>query len=124
MGQKRIEEYTLEGKNFIYIDLSGLKSNREFTEFMGMMQPVLVKYPIQSLYTITNIENVRIDTESKGLIAEYIRLNRPYVKHAAVIGIDGIKKLMINTVTQFSAEYSILYAFSKEQATQLLLKKK
>ena len=121
MKQERIEEFTLDGKNFIYIDLAGIKVNEEFAEFIAVVEAAIEKYPKGSLYTITNIDGIRFDTESKELAAQYMEFNKPYVKHGAVVGLDGIKKLFIQTITKLSGRDDMLFAFSREQAIELLL---
>jgi len=122
MEQKYTEEFSLEGKNFIYIDLSGTKSNNEFNERIKVIMPEIAKYPEKSLYTITNVENIRFDTKSKEIVAQYMIFNKPYVKFGAVIGIDGIKKIMINAIFALSGRSNMYFAFTKEQAIEWLLK--
>ena len=122
---KYIEEFTLEGKNFIYIDLSGLKQNDEFTERVNVIMPEIAKYPEKSLYTITNVESVWfVNTKSKELVSQYMKANEPYVKCGAVIGLDGIKKIMINAIFTLSGRSNMHFAFTKEQAIKWLLKHK
>ena len=121
MERKRIEEFSVDGKNFIYLDWSGIKSNEEFTRAINEMELAIAQYPEQSLYTITNIENVRFDTESKEIVARHMKLNKPYVKYGAVIGLDGIKKTMINTLLKLSERDNMFFAFTKAQAIELLL---
>ena len=123
MERVRIEEFTRNGKNFIYIDLSDLRTNEEFLEMTRVIEPAVAKYPPLSLYTITNVENVRFDSASKEFVARYMEHNKPYVKHGAVIGIDGIKKVMGNMVLALSGRDNLDFAFTKEQAIELLLKK-
>ena len=124
MEHKYTEEFTLEGKDFIYIDLSGIKSNNEFNERIKVIVPEISKYPEKSLYTITNVENIRFDTKSKEIVAQYMTTNKPYVKFGAVIGIDGIKKIMINAIFALSGRSNMHFAFTKEQAIEWLLKQK
>jgi len=119
---ERIEEFTLEGKNFMYIDFSNLKSNRDFMQTTKSIEPLMEKYPENSLYTITNIENVRFDTESKEIVAKYMEHNKPYVKYGAVIGLDGIKKVFASTVFKLSKRNNMSFAFSKDKAIEWLLK--
>ncbi|MCL2480588.1 MAG: hypothetical protein FWF38_02640 [Spirochaetaceae bacterium] len=123
MEQVRIEEFVRDGKSFIYIDFSNLKTNEEFIELLKVIEPAFAKYPKHSLYTITNIENVRIDSESKKIIAQYLEHNKPYVKCGAVIGLDGIKKIIVTTALKLSGRDNIFFAFTKEQAVELLLQK-
>ena len=123
MERVRIEEFTRDGKNFIYIDLSDLRTNEEFVKMTKVIEPAVAKYPPLSLYTITNVENVRFDTTSKKFVARYMRHNKPYVKYGVVIGIDGILKIMSNMVLALSGRDNLDFAFTKEKAIELLLKK-
>ena len=118
---ERYEEFTCDGKNIIYIDFAGLKSNESFTEAVNVIKPVIAKYPEKSLYTITNIENIRFDSDSKELVAEYMKHNKPYVKCGVVIGLDGIKKMMVNVVLKLSGRTNMNFAFTKEGAINWIL---
>jgi predicted house-cleaning NTP pyrophosphatase (Maf/HAM1 superfamily) len=123
MEQERVEEFTLDGKTFMYIDFSNLKSNESFNEVIRVIESAIAKHPPNSVYTITNVENVRFDTESKELVAQYMENNKPYVKYGAVIGFDGIKKIFANAVFKISGRENMIFAFSKEKAVELLLQK-
>lgn len=118
----RIEEFEIAGKKFMYIDLSNFKSNEDFKNETALIEPIIAKYPENSLYTITNIENVRFDTNSKEVVANYMKNNKPYVKNGVVIGIDGIKKILVTMVMKMSGRGNMHFAFSKEQAIEWLLK--
>jgi len=118
---ERTEEFTRDGKNFIYIDFTGLKTNEDFLEATRIVKSVIEKYPEKSLYTITNIENIRFDSFSKRLVADYMQHNAPYVKHGVVIGLDGIKKMMVNTVMKLSGRTNMSFAFTKEGAVEWIL---
>lgn len=119
----RIEEFTQAGKNFIYIDFSGLATDREFVEVINMAEPVISKYPEHSVYTITNIANLKFDTHTKEIASRYAENNKPYVKYGVIIGLDGIKKMMAQTVLKISGRTNFSYAFSKEGAIEWLLQK-
>lgn len=116
-------EFTQEGKNFIYIDFCGVKTNDQLKEFTDKVMLLMDDYPEQSVYTITNVENVRFDSETKEIMARYMEHNKPYVKCGAIIGIDGIKKVMSNVVFTLSGRHNLFFTYTKEQAIQLLLKK-
>ena len=122
MEEKYTEEFVIDGKSFIYIDLSGVKSNDEFSERIKLIMPEIAKHPEKSLYTITNVDDIRFDTKSKEIVAEYMSFNKPYVKFGTVIGIDGIKKIMINAIFKLSGRSNMHYAFTREQAIDWLLK--
>ena len=85
--------------------------------------PLIQKHPEQSLYTITNIEGVQYDTTTKKKVAEWTKHNKPYVKYGVVIGMDGIKRIMVNAIFALSGRTNMSSAATKEDAIELLLKK-
>ncbi|MDR1841091.1 MAG: hypothetical protein LBQ86_04105 [Holophagales bacterium] len=120
---ERIEEFVIDGKNFVYIDFSGIITNDELSEMVEAVISVIEKYPPDnSLYTITNIDNTRFDAEARKIMADYMIHNSAYIKHGAVIGLDGIKKIMATSTFKMSGRTNMQFAFSKEQAIELLLK--
>ena len=118
----RIEEFTRDGKNFFYFDLSGFKSNEEFIHVIEDSKPMIRQHPERSVYTITNITNVRFDTQTKELVAEWTAHNKPYVKYGAVVGMDGIKKIMVNAIFAISGRKNMSSASTKDEAVARLLK--
>ena len=119
-----VEEFTQNGKNFVYIDFSGLALDQDFKEVIKIAEPTIAKYPEHSVYTITNIANLRFDSHTKELAALYTRNNKPYVKYGVIIGLDGIKKMMAHAVFKLSGRANYSFAFSKEGAIEWLLQQK
>ena len=117
----RVEEFSRDGKDFVCIDLSGLKDNDIFVEVTKDIEAVIAKHPPKSVYTITNVEDIRFDTSSKKLISAYMEHNAPYVKCGAVIGLDGVKKMFVNAVMQMSGRKNMHFAYTKESAIEWLL---
>jgi hypothetical protein len=122
MMEQRIEEFVQNEKNFIYFDLSEFRANEEYNEFIEVAKTHMPKYAMNSLYTITNIRNVSYDTETKRVVAKWMDYNRPYVKYGAVIGFDGIKRIMVNAIFKISGRKNMVLVSSKEQAIEWLLK--
>ena len=118
---ERIEEFTIGGKSIMYIDFSGLRSNDDFIRLADIVKPLIAKYPKGTLYTITNVEDVRFDSKSKDIVINYVEHNRPYVKYGVIVGLDGVKKIMIHTIFKVSGRKNVYFAFSKEQAMEWLL---
>jgi len=121
--EQRIEEFKRDDKDFIYYDLSNFETNDEFIEFTKAATERITKYAEHSLYTITNIKDVRFDSETKNIVAKWMDCNRPYVKYGAVIGFDGIKKIMVNAIFKICGRKNMTFTSSKEQAIEFLLKK-
>jgi hypothetical protein len=118
--EKRIELFEYEGKKFIYNDISHFKNNVQFKEFIAYAKTVIRQYPEQSLFSITNVEGVIYDTETKNICAEWMDFNRPYIKMGAVIGLDGIKRIMVNSILKICGRKNMKFFRSRDEAAQWL----
>jgi len=121
VSMERIEEFNCEGKDFISIDLSGLNSPEDFTNQLDLIKPVISKYPRLSLYTITNIADTRFNSTTREVVLDYLIHNKPYIKCSVIIGVDGVKKMMIDTMAKLSGRNNVLCAFTKEKAIERAL---
>jgi hypothetical protein len=120
--EQRIEEFTLDGKNFLYLDMSEFKENSEYIEFVEVAKKCIAKYAECSVFTITNIRDVKFDTETKKIVAEWMEYNKPYVKRGAVIGFDGIKRIVVNAIFKMGGRKNMIFFPNREQAIEWLLK--
>jgi len=120
--ENRIEEFTVEGKNFLYFDLSEFKENSEYMELIKLAEKRMAKYAEHSVLTITNIRDVKFDSETKKIVAEWMEHNKPYVKHGVVIGFDGIKRMLVNAIFKMGGRKNMVFFPNREQAVEWLLK--
>jgi hypothetical protein len=118
----RIEEFSIEGKNFVYYDLSNFKLLEEYEMFIEKAKLEIVKYPKHSLLTISNLANAQIDTHVKELLAEWMIFNKPYVKYGAAINTSGIKTIIVKAIFGASARSNMKFLHTREQAIEWLLK--
>lgn len=122
--RERIEEFTRDGKNFIYIDLSGIRTNDEFMRVAEASKPVIRSYEGRTVYTITNIEGLMFDSETKKIAAEWTAHNKAYVKHGIIIGMDSIKQIMVNAMLILGGRKNMGFAPTREEAVESLLRLK
>jgi hypothetical protein len=119
--ENRIERFEFEGKKFIYYDVSHFKNNVQFREFIAYAKEVIRKYPKDSsLFSITNIEGVIYDSETKTIVAEWMDFNRPHIRQGAVIGLDGIKRIMVNSILKMSGRSNMKFFRTRDDAVKWL----
>jgi hypothetical protein len=119
--ENRIEQFEYAGKKFIYYDLSNFKNNGRFREFIEYAERVIQQYPRDnSLFSITNVEGVRYDSETKTIIAEWMDFNRPHIRQGAVVGLDGIKRIMINSILKMSGRNNMKFFRARDEAVKWL----
>jgi hypothetical protein len=122
--EQRIEEFTRKGKEFVYYDLSCFKTNDEFKKFVEVAKKLITKYAKHSLLTITNVKDLKFDSETKNIAAEWMEYNKPYVKFGTVMGFDGIKKIMVNAILKLCGRKNMFFISNREQAIEWLLKQR
>ena len=119
---ERIEEFTQQGKKFMYIDFSGLNTDDEAKAVISKVRGAMAKYEKNSIYTITNLMNFKPDIRTKEFFTKYTEENAPYVRFGAVLGIDGVKKMMASMVFRLSGRKNLVLVPTKEEAVEFLLK--
>jgi len=119
--EQRIEEFVQDGQNFIYFNLFEIKTNDEYIALIETAKECIAKYPKNSVLTIANIKDVWFDSETKSIVAEWMKFNEPYVKCGAVIGFD-IKRMIVNSIFKLSGRTNMVFVPDKEQAIEWLLK--
>jgi len=115
------EEFSIEGKDIIYIDFSHTRSDEEFSEAFGKIERAIAGHPECSIYTITNMAGVRIDTLYKDNFIKYSKHNKPYVKKGVLIGLDGVTKMIVGNIIKKSGRDNFHVAFTKEKAIEWIL---
>jgi hypothetical protein len=118
---ERIEAFTQDGKAFIYFDLSNFKSNDDFIALIQSAKALIAQYPEKSLYTLTNIKGISFDSETKDIVTEWTEYNKPYVKYGVVLGVDGIKKIMVTAIFKLSGRKNMRFMTDRDKALAWLL---
>jgi len=119
---ERIEKFACADKKFIYFNLSNFKTKEEFFQFIQSAKSIIERYEHNSVYTITNIEGVRFDSEVKKIVAGWAEHNKPYVIKGAIIGVDGMKRIFINSILVITGRKNLIFAAAREQAIAQLIK--
>jgi hypothetical protein len=117
---EHIEEFEADGKNIIYIDFSNAASEEDFITVIEQAKRTISKHTEKSVCTITNMENVRFDSNIKEIFIKYVESNKPYVKYGAAVGMDGIKKKMIEGILKLGGRPNFYFCFTKEEAVKWL----
>jgi hypothetical protein len=112
---------TTKGKNSSTTTLTHFKNNAQFREFIEYAKGVIQRYLRDgSLFSITNIEGVIYDSETKTIVAEWMDFNRPYIRQGAVIGLDGIKRIMVNSILKMNGRTNMKFFRTRDEAVKWL----
>ncbi|MDR2693487.1 MAG: hypothetical protein LBB74_04645 [Chitinispirillales bacterium] len=95
--KNNIEEFQQDGKNFIYFNIAGLSDNDQFEHYAAAAREIIKKYPPKSVYVITS-RMMFFDTRTKDICSEWIVFNKPYVIASALVGINGITRMVAKSI--------------------------
>ena len=116
----RIEEFKHAGKSVIYMDFSGFKENTEYKTIIDAAKTLIREYPHDSLYTITNMTNAVVNSNTHDTFSSFTEHNKPFVKLGLVCGADTTTKIIGKTVATVSGRSNLIYVSSKDDALDYL----
>jgi hypothetical protein len=82
----------------LYLDFSAFPNPRDADEHTEKAKQVVAREPQHSVLTITNVENTTFDGSMAQALWKLASHNKPYVKAATVVGIDGVKATLLKLV--------------------------
>lgn len=97
--------------NTKFIDFEGYKilmidfSNAELEEIVAVAKEVKLivgKEPLKSVFTITNVNGIRISFGTIRVLKDLAVANKPFVKASAAIGLSSLQKVELDIIMKFS----------------------
>ena len=89
------------GVRIFYIDFSHCPIE-EAQDVIAAAQPLIRGEAEKSVLTLTYTDGGRFDSDIIASLKEFTKGNEPYVKAAAVVGITGLQKIVLDAVSFFS----------------------
>jgi hypothetical protein len=101
--------------------MSYFRSNAQFRRFIAYVNEVIRRYPPGgAFFSITDVEGVMYDSETKTLVAEWLDRNRPYITYGGMIGMDSTKRLMMNSILKLCGLDNVKSLCTRDAAVEWL----
>ena len=98
-----------KNKEILLGDYSNITSQEEYTKIIKQataksIKEIKVKYenPDHAVLMLIDIRNSVIGTETLSVFKENAKKIKPYMKKVAVLGIHGVRKILLESVVWFS----------------------
>ncbi len=91
-----------QGVNIFYIDFSNLRSEPEIEAVLNESKQQIRSSTEKSMINLANVEGMHFNNRIKDLFVEYVKGNSKFVKHSAIIGVTGLKRIVFNGVMKLS----------------------
>lgn len=119
---RAVELIRIEDKKIIYLDFSGLRTKEEVLQQIGVFGSYIKQQPLNSLITLTNLENMHFNTEIYNSFTNYVKANNPHVNLSAVIGLKGMMNIFYKGFIKLTGR-NVMVCNTKEEAINELTKK-
>ncbi|MBN1779885.1 STAS/SEC14 domain-containing protein [bacterium] len=101
--EDRIRFFEHSGKKILLLDVSGMKPGESFIRFIDSAKQVIRTKPENSLLTLFDATDSYFNNATIDMLKEFTAGNKSYVRASAVVGITGLKKVMLNFISKFSS---------------------
>ncbi len=98
---ERVRFITHKDRKILYIDFSCC-SPEEMMTYMREAQRIISSQSEGSVLTLTDVTDARYNRQVSAALKEYTNANKPFVKAAAVIGVTGLKEVILNAIILFT----------------------
>lgn len=117
---ERIRELRHGGSRIVLIDLSGLPAN-EARRLLVDERTVVATYPPKTALTLTDVTDAMFDDSTVQTARETVKLNEPFVRAAALVGVKGLQKIILGAMVRLTGRDLRLFA-TREEALDWLAK--
>jgi hypothetical protein len=97
----KVQTITQTGKTIVIIDLSNCTPESAI-QIIPEAAVMISGQPLKSALVLTDVTNAHYTKEVAGEIKNFVQKNTPYIKASAVVGADGIRSILLNTVILIS----------------------
>jgi hypothetical protein len=97
----RIQFVPHSGKRSLYLDFSGCKT-ADFMQSIGEAKKLISSQPQGSVLILTNVSDVGLTKETSALMKDFATHNKHFSKASAVVGVEGLKKIIYAAVQRVS----------------------
>lgn len=116
---KKPELINYKGKTIVHLDFSNMKDKNEIMKLEKEGSDYICSQPLSSVYTLTNMEDMFFNNETKKFFEDIARKNGPHVKAGAVVGMSGLISIMYNAFVTMTGR-NIKSFRTKEDALEYL----
>lgn len=118
LGYKWMEH---DGKKILYMDL-GTENPDELKEITSQIEKIIEIESSKSILCLCNVEGIVINPANIEILKNFTKHNEPYMKMTAVLGVDGLKQIIFNSILLFTRRKNLILKSSREEALKWLVK--
>lgn len=108
-----------KGKRIFHIDFRNSNIN-DINATIEQAKPLIAREPQNSILCLVDTTGSRFSTEVADALKQFTLHNKPYMKVSALVGIEGLQKVILNGVILFTGRKNLVTKNSREEALDWL----
>lgn len=117
---KRAKFSKHENKMVMCLSFANLEIDEAY-EVINYSAAIIEKMPKNSICTLTNITNANYNQDLISALKKFAQKNKPHVIAGAVIGVEGIRKTVFNTILKISGRKNMRMFGNEDEALKWLV---
>ena len=113
------EWITHRNTRILYMDIASQKT-QDLRDIIARLTPVIEKEPANSILAVVNTTGGRFDKEVSQILKEFTEHNKPYMRMTAIVGVEGLQKVIYNAILMFTQRKNLILKKSREEALDWL----
>ncbi|OGI11040.1 MAG: hypothetical protein A2Y40_00145 [Candidatus Margulisbacteria bacterium GWF2_35_9] len=86
-----------KGKNIFLMEYPG--EIDQLKKMIGEAKKTIATQSPQSVLALSDLRQVDLTNETTEIFKDFTNHNKPYIKASALVGISGMKKIIVNTIS-------------------------
>lgn len=111
----RTEIIQKDGKAIYYMDFSSMRKLDEINQIIQEAVNYIRRQPAGSVLSLTNVEGMHFNSQIIDAFTTFVSGNKPYVKNGAVIGLNGLIRIVFNGMLKATGR-NLRVCSSKDEA--------
>lgn len=106
--ESRVKFITHRGARILHLDFTQAHPG-EVLQIIQHAKNVIAAQPPRSIRTLTDVTDLKFNTEASEAMKAFASHNKPFVEAAAVVGVTGLKRIIYNAVVKFSGRNLVAF---------------
>ena len=107
-----------QGKNILFLDFSG--TPQELIKTLEGAARLIEMQPHHTLLILTDVREGVYSSETSRAIKEFTLHNTPYVNASAVVGVTGLKRVLLSAIVKVTGRHFELFEHQEDALNWLV----
>ncbi len=109
-----------KGKRIVFIDFSNATAG-QVDEAIAQARPIIAGEAPRSVLCLVETHGTKFTLDIGQAVKRFTAHNNPFVKMTAVVGVDGVQQVLVNSVIVFTRRRNLVVKKSREEALDFLV---